>query len=65
VAFPELPLYLKDGAPNLKNVATQAIHGAATINVDDVYSAPDRLNAELKHFDDQTGYRSKALRCVS
>jgi diguanylate cyclase (GGDEF)-like protein len=64
VVFPELPLYLKDGAPNMNNVATQAIHEAATINVDDVYSAPARLNAELKRFDDQTGYRSRSLLTV-
>jgi diguanylate cyclase (GGDEF)-like protein len=64
VVFPELPLYLKDGAPNMKNVATQAIHEAATINIDDVYSAPDKLNAEPKRFDDQTGYRSRSLLTV-
>ena len=64
VSFPALPLYLKDGTPNLSNSATRAIHEAATISIDDAYSDPNKLNAESKNSDGLNGYRTRSFLTV-
>lgn len=57
ISFAELPLYLANGAPNLNNVATRAIHEAATSSVDDVHSNSDKYLAEPISSDELNGYR--------
>jgi diguanylate cyclase (GGDEF)-like protein len=64
VTFPELPLYLRDGKSNLKNVATRAVHEAKTIFVEDVYEEGENQTSEPKRFDELTGYRSRSFLTV-
>ncbi|MFT4632992.1 MAG: diguanylate cyclase (GGDEF)-like protein [Candidatus Pseudothioglobus sp.] len=64
VSSPELPLYLNDGAPNLNNMATRAIHEAATIRVDDVLGESNKFTGDVNSSDELSSHEARALLTV-
>jgi diguanylate cyclase (GGDEF)-like protein len=64
ISFPELPLYLQNGAPNLEDVATRAVHEAATISVDYVYSDAKKSVAGPETLDELKGYHAPSVLTV-
>ncbi|MDO9105059.1 MAG: HD domain-containing phosphohydrolase [Methylovulum sp.] len=64
VNMPDIPLYLPDGSPNLKNVVSCSIHGNKTINILDAYNDQLFDFSGTKAFDRQNNYHSKSFLAV-
>lgn len=64
VNMPDIPLYLTDGSPNLKNVVSYSVHGNKTINIIDAYNEQAFDFSGTKAFDRQNNYRSKSFLAV-
>ncbi len=62
--FPDLPLYLKDHAPNNSMVAAYAALTGRTVNIADAYVAEGFDFSGTRHFDERTGYRSQSFLTV-
>ncbi len=62
--FPPLRLYLEDGTPNLRNVATYAVHEKQLVHVHDAYDAPGFDFSGTQEFDKRSGYHSKSFLTV-
>ena len=56
-----LPLYLKDGEPNLQMVAATCALSDKVINIPDVYDTEYYNFEGTKKFDKTTGYRSRSM----
>jgi HD-GYP domain-containing protein (c-di-GMP phosphodiesterase class II) len=61
IPFPPLPLYLKNGAPNLNMVAANAVLNGCTVNIADAYQTEGFDFSGTRKFDQSTGYRSKSF----
>jgi HD-GYP domain-containing protein (c-di-GMP phosphodiesterase class II) len=61
INIPNIPLYLENGQPNLKNVVCYSYHNNKTINIDDAYDAIHFDFSGTKAFDKQNNYRSKSF----
>lgn len=64
VNMPDIPLYLEDGSPNLKNVVSCSLHHNETINITDAYDEQAFDFSGTKVFDQQNGYRSRSFLAV-
>jgi diguanylate cyclase (GGDEF)-like protein len=64
VSSPELPLYLNDGAPNLNNMATRAIHEAATIRVDNALGDLNTFTVDVNSTDELGGHAVRSFLTV-
>lgn len=64
INMPEIPLFLADGSPNLKNVVCCSYHGNKTINILDAYNDQDFDFSGTKAFDLKNNYRSKSFLSV-
>jgi HD-GYP domain-containing protein (c-di-GMP phosphodiesterase class II) len=61
INIPNIPLYLENGQPNLKNVVCYSYHNNKTINIDDAYDAVHFDFSGTKAFDKKNNYRSKSF----
>lgn len=61
VTFPPLSLYSATGEPNLKNVATYAVHEKRLVHVLDAYDTEGFDFSGTVEFDRRTGYRSRSF----
>jgi HD-GYP domain-containing protein (c-di-GMP phosphodiesterase class II) len=61
INIPNIPLYLENGEPNLKNVVCYSYHNNKTINIDDAYDAVHFDFSGTKAFDKKNHYRSKSF----
>lgn len=59
--FPPIPLFAADGRPNLRNVASYAVHEKRLVHVLDAYHAEGFDFSGTKEFDRRSGYRSKSF----
>ncbi|MDP2903014.1 MAG: HD domain-containing phosphohydrolase [Methylovulum sp.] len=64
VNMPDIPLYLAEGIPNLKNVVSCSYHGNKTINISDAYDDQIFDFSGTKAFDRQNNYHSKSFLAV-
>lgn len=64
IPFEPLPLYLKDGKPNLNMVAAYSVLEGETINIKDAYTAKGFDFSGTRQFDEKMGYRSKSFLTV-
>ncbi len=64
VEFPNLPFYDENGQPNQSMVAVYSAIHAATVNIDDAYTAQGFDFSGTRKFDAHTGYRSKSFLTV-
>ncbi len=64
MAYYPVPLYQKDGKPNLHNVAACAVLERKTINIPDAYEVTKFDFSGTRNFDKKTGYRSKSFLTV-
>lgn len=64
VTLPPVPLHLKDGKPNHKNVASYVATTGKTVTVTDAYAASGFDFSGTRAFDKRTGYRSTSFVCV-
>lgn len=56
--LPTIPLYKKNGTPNMSNVVTYAIHNNTTVNIIDSYDSENFDFSGTRTFDGKMGYRS-------
>lgn len=61
IPFLPLPLYLKDGRPNLTTVAAYAALNDKTVNIENAYEAKDFDFTGTRKFDEKTGYHSQSF----
>lgn len=59
--FPDLPLFLHDGAPNERMVAAYAVLHEQTVNIADAYATDGFDFQGTRQFDAKTGYRSQSM----
>lgn len=64
ISWPNLPLFLDDGKPNEKMVATFCALSKKIINIDNVYEDQNFNFEGTKAFDANTGYQSKSMLVV-
>lgn len=64
VPFQPLPLYLDDGSPNLKTVASYAALTKSTVNITDAYQVENFDFSGTRAFDEKTGYHSQSFLTV-
>lgn len=64
VNMPDIPLFLADGSPNMKNVVSCSIHNNSTINIVDAYNDQHFDFSGTKAFDQQNHYRSQSFLAV-
>lgn len=64
VTLPPVPLRLKDGRPNHRNVASYVATTGKTVTVTDAYAASGFDFSGTRAFDKRTGYRSTSFVCV-
>lgn len=64
ISWDNLPLYLEDGSPNKKMVATYSGLSKQVINIDNVYEDQNFNFEGTKSFDANTGYQSKSMLVV-
>lgn len=64
IPYPALPLYLKDGEPNINMVAVHAVLKGTSINIKDAYLAEGFDFSGTRNFDHTTGYRSKSVLAI-
>lgn len=64
INMPDIPLFLPDGKPNLRNVVSHSFHGNKTINIKDAYNEQDFDFSGTKEFDRQNNYISKSFLAV-
>ncbi len=64
IPFAPLPLYSKDGNPNLQMVAVCAAVQGVTINIPDAYTNTEFDFVGTRNFDEQTGYHSQSFLTV-
>lgn len=63
--FEPIPLYDEDGRPVTSLVVTSAVHQRRTINIPDVYHAPEGYDFSGTHrFDEQSGYQTRSLLAI-
>jgi HD-GYP domain-containing protein (c-di-GMP phosphodiesterase class II) len=56
--LPTIPLFKKNGTPNMSNVVTYAIHNNTTVNIADSYDSENFDFSGTRSFDGKMGYRS-------
>jgi HD-GYP domain-containing protein (c-di-GMP phosphodiesterase class II) len=61
---PTVPLYLKNGEPNLHNVVSYAYHKDEAVNINDAYDTVNFDFSGTKKFDKENGYRSKSFLAI-
>ena len=61
VTLPHIPLYLEDGSPNKRNVATYSILTGEVVNVADAYHSDVFDFPGIHEFDDNLGYHTVSL----
>jgi HD-GYP domain-containing protein (c-di-GMP phosphodiesterase class II) len=61
---PSVPLYLKNGKPNLHNVVSYSYHNDRTVNIHDAYDTDNFDFSGTKEFDRKNRYRSKSFLSV-
>lgn len=64
ISFPDLSLRDENGTPNDSLVAAYAAIHHQTVNIADAYTGSDFDFSGTRHFDAQTGYRSKSFLTV-
>lgn len=64
IDLPPVLMYLEDGEPNLKQVASHAALQRSTINIADAYETDEFDFSGTINFDKSTGYRSKSFLTV-
>ncbi|MDX1595044.1 MAG: HD domain-containing phosphohydrolase, partial [Gammaproteobacteria bacterium] len=64
ITFPDLPLHLEDGSPNINMVAACAALERVTINIPDAYENTTYDFSGTRKFDESTGYRSRSFLTV-
>ena len=64
INFPNLKLYTDDGQPDHSTVVAHAVLTGETVNIPDAYEAEGYDFTGTRHFDAQTGYRSKSFLSV-
>lgn len=64
VPFAPIPLFVDGGAPNVHNIAACAVNQNRTVNVEDAYAEAGFDFSGTRHFDTQTGYRSRSFLTV-
>ncbi len=64
VNLPDVPLYLPDGSPNLKNVVSYCFHSNKTINIIDAYKNQAFDFSGTKEFDKKNNYLSQSFLAV-
>ncbi len=58
---PPVSMYLDDGTPNEKNVASYSAITGTTVNIEDAYNSDEFDFAKTKTFDEMFGFRSKSF----
>lgn len=58
ISLPPLSLYLPDGQPNYRNVATSVALAGESIHIPDIYQAEGFDFSGTREFDQQNGYRT-------
>ena len=64
ITWPPIPMHLPDGRSNDQNVSAYAALSGKTVNIDDVYTAAGFDFQGTRHFDQETGYRSRSMLVV-
>ena len=64
IPFPPLPLYDAAGQPNDRYVVTYAVLHDTTVAIEDAYTVAQFDFSGTRHFDSQTGYRSRSFLTV-
>ncbi|MDQ7089442.1 MAG: GAF domain-containing protein [Methylococcales bacterium] len=65
INIPPIPLYNKDGSPNLANIVSYSYHKKTTVNVADVYAKSDLFDfSGPKKFDSLNNYHSTSFLSV-
>ena len=58
INLPAVAMYLEDGEPNLKNLASFVANTGETVNLEDAYATTEFDLSGTKKFDESTGYKS-------
>jgi HD-GYP domain-containing protein (c-di-GMP phosphodiesterase class II) len=58
INLPAVAMYLDDGEPNLKNLASFVANTGETVNLEDAYATTEFDLSGTKKFDESTGYKS-------
>lgn len=61
ITLPEIPLHDDEGAPNLANIASSAVHRGATIVVEDAHTSKEFDFSGTRAFDEMLNYRSTSF----
>lgn len=61
ISLPSIEMYIVDGQPNYKQLASYAACTGETINIDDVYANEEFDLSGTMKFDEATGYRTTSL----
>lgn len=61
---PTVPLYLKNGEPNLHNVVSYAYHKDEVVNINDAYDTVNFDFSGTKKFDKENNYHSKSFLAI-
>lgn len=61
ITLPEIPLHDDEGAPNLANIASSAVHRGATIVVEDAHTSEEFDFSGTRAFDEMLNYRSTSF----
>jgi len=61
IHLPDIPLYHKNGVPNLMNVSSYVANTGKAVNIPDVYHAEHFHFTNTKIIDRQNNYRSKSM----
>jgi HD-GYP domain-containing protein (c-di-GMP phosphodiesterase class II) len=64
ITWPPIPMHLPDGRSNDQNVSAYAALSGRTVNIEDVYTAAGFDFQGTRHFDQETGYRSRSMLVV-
>ena len=64
IPFPPIPLYDTSGQPDDRYVVTYAVLHDTTVAIEDAYTAMQFDFSGTRHFDRQTGYRSRSFLTV-
>ncbi|MFN0064969.1 MAG: GAF and HD-GYP domain-containing protein [Chlamydiales bacterium] len=61
IPFAEIPLFLEDGQPNMRQIVTSTVHRKRLFNIADAYSRQEFDFSRTREFDEGTGYHTKAV----
>ncbi len=64
IPFESIPLWNENKEPNYSFTVTYAVHHKETVRIADVYQEPDFDFRNTRYFDQQTGYRTRAVLVV-